>query len=218
MDERKPSRPSTSAAAAGAATRPGGAPPRTVTNPGGMRAMSAARAQPVAPAGAPVPAAIKERVKEEASNAALNVIAILRETWEDFRNSDRYFKYKAGIIAIWIALSVATFVIARPGVPAGIEAENELSARLVVARSGERTVYMLQNESDMAWTNVVVTANGRYAARVEALPARKDLAFTLDKFLGPDGKPAPSSLVVRELVLKTDEGAAELIEDGEVVR
>jgi hypothetical protein len=183
-----------------------------------MRAMSAARAQPIAPAGAPAPGAIKERVKEEASSAALNVLAILRETWDDFRSSDRYFKYKAGIIATWIALSIATFVIARPGVPAGIEAENELSARLVVAKSGERTVYMLQNESDLPWTNIVVTANGRYAARVKELPARKDIAFTLDKFLAPDGQPASTSLVVRDLILKTDEGAAELIEDGEVVR
>ncbi|HZX41971.1 MAG TPA: hypothetical protein VFE93_09050, partial [Myxococcaceae bacterium] len=41
---------------------------------------------------------VQTRIRSEAESTALNVVAILRETWEDFRNADRYFKFKAAIL------------------------------------------------------------------------------------------------------------------------
>ena len=46
---------------------------------------------------------LQTRLRAWAASTALNVAAILRETWEDFRNADRYFKYKAVILVAWFA-------------------------------------------------------------------------------------------------------------------
>ena len=81
--------------------KPGAAPSspnvRTVTNPGQMRVMSAARAAPVEekPEGP-----LGKRVASEAQNAALNALSIAKEFIEDFRERDRFFKFKAMILAI----------------------------------------------------------------------------------------------------------------------
>src|SRR4051812_20747606 len=100
-----------------AGARPGG------TNPGTPRpvttaAVTAARAQPLrsSPAVPKNAQELKLKLASETSNVALNVLAILKETWDDFRSSDRFFKFKALIIALWIALSgVGIWIATRPG-------------------------------------------------------------------------------------------------------
>src|SRR5687768_4133658 len=134
-DERKPAAP---------AKRP----PRTISNPGALKAVSAARAQPLAPA---QPALSKERLREGASSTALNVLSILRETLESFRASDRFFKYKAGILVAWVALSVTTLGVACPGEGGG----NEIDAVLIATEVSGRPVVSLQNASEDRWEDVL---------------------------------------------------------------
>ena len=50
-------------------------------------------------------AAPEPGIRSQAESTALNVVAILRETWEDFRNADRYFKFKAAILGAWAVLA-----------------------------------------------------------------------------------------------------------------
>ena len=60
---------------------------------------------------------IQTRIRSHAESTALNVVAILRETWEDFRNADRYFKVKAAILGAWAVLSLAGVFVACPAAP-----------------------------------------------------------------------------------------------------
>ena len=60
---------------------------------------------------------LQTRLRSQAESTALNVVAILRETLEDFRNADRYFKVKAAILGAWAVLSLAGVFVACPGTP-----------------------------------------------------------------------------------------------------
>ena len=75
--------------------------------------MSAARGDPLPLDEDGLP--LQTRLRDGAENTALNVVAILREVWEDFRNADRYFKYKAAILAAWAVLSLVGVGVACPG-------------------------------------------------------------------------------------------------------
>src|SRR5215207_4982084 len=119
-DGRQPPERRAPPAAPGA--RPAGAPPAP-----GARAMSAARATPLAPAGPPPP--LPQRLRAGAVNAGLNALALGREAVEDFRRRDRYFKFKALIVAAWLALSVTGITVACPG---GSMSGGDMGARLVV--------------------------------------------------------------------------------------
>src|SRR5689334_975438 len=102
-------------------------PPRTVSNPGSMRVITAQRAQPIEEEKRP----FKQRVVTGAQDLALNAASIAKEAWADFRASDRFFKMKAGIVAGWAVLAALGLVIACPG--STIFANNDLHARLVLA-------------------------------------------------------------------------------------
>ena len=51
---------------------------------------------------------------------------------EDFRNSDRYFKYKAGVLAGWLFLTVSSFGVACPGQGPS----NDIDAHLIPGVAG----------------------------------------------------------------------------------
>src|SRR4051812_33234843 len=85
--------------------RPSGAqPPRTPTNPEAFKALSAARMAGIKQA--EKPRTFGEKVKAVAADVTLNTWALLKQIGRDFKNSDRFFKYKAGIVAAWLLLSV----------------------------------------------------------------------------------------------------------------
>ncbi len=169
--------------------------------------MSAARAQPLPKSR---PNLTRAELATGAQDTALNVASVLRDTWEDFQNSDRHFKYKAGILAAWLLMSVTTFFVACPGTgsPHGI------GALLVVAGDADSPIYMVKNDGQEVWTNVTVLVNGRYTTVVGQIPPNRDVTLSPKLMKSNDNQTAPQNLKVTTLEVKTDQGNTLLLENG----
>ena len=186
-------------------------PPAAGTARPAMRAMSDARATPLAPAGPPPP--LGKRVGAALSNAGLNALAYVREAAEDFRRRDRFFKFKAMVVAAWVVLSVSGVVVACPGesLSAG-----EMGARLVVNAERVPAIVLIYNESDEPWQDVTVVVNGQYRASSGSVPAGGNLTLTPKLLLGPGNALAPLGLRITDVELRTAEGRATLMREGEL--
>lgn len=185
--------------------------PRTTPHPGSMRVLNAARAEPIAKkAEGPV----GKRLASEASNVFLNTLSVLKEMVQDFREQDRFFKYKAGIVGGWIFISVLSLVIACPG--RGIET-TDLGARVTVLPNSERPTaspsLTVTNTDDDPWENVIFVVNGKYRATVEKIDAGGIYTLTPKNLLGPEG-PMPADERFRSAEMRTDDGKAELVREG----
>jgi hypothetical protein len=176
------------------------------------RVLTAARSGtvPLDADGEPLPA----RLRSGAESTALNVVAILRETWEDFRNADQYFKYKAVILAVWATLSLLGVVVACPG--PSVHRDISLGARLVMGDETEHPALVLHNESDAAWQEVLIIVNGRYRAAISHVEPHAFVTVTPKQLMGDNGKLAPSDLRASDVELRTRKGSAVLLEHGEL--
>ncbi|OJH38728.1 hypothetical protein BON30_21090 [Cystobacter ferrugineus] len=179
----------------------------STTNP---RVMSAARTAPL-PKGQD--AAISERLKSESANVALNAVAVLKEMVGDFRQQDRFFKYKASIVGGWLLVSLATvgLTCAR-----GVKETGDFGAKLIPITS--RAAVTIMNKSDETWRDVIVVVKDNRGAEWRASVARveptKELTVTPKQLLGADGRAAPSDIRIRDVEMRTSEGRAQLLENG----
>lgn len=185
----------------------GAAPPRTPSNPGFFNPRMAA-ARTAAP-----PQSFSDRAKSFVADLGLNTLSVLRELADDFKRSDRFFKYKVLVIVSWLALSVAGIVVAMPS----NGPRNDLDAKLTMTTVVGDTVFSLKNEGQDPWTEVTVIANGSYMLAAPRVEANEMLTFEAKRLTGANGKPAPKDLRAVTLVLKTAEGRSELIKDGQAV-
>ncbi len=187
--------------------------PRSTSNPGAMKAVSAARTQPLPKS----PTLTKGVLKEGAADAALNVAGVLRDTVQDFKSSDRYFKYKFAIIAAWLTVSAATVVVACPG--EGEQGSNRIGAVVTATESLDgsgRMFYLVRNGSEHPWRNVKLIANGSYNLYREVVLPGDDVSAPSKELLGPDGKPA-LDLSIRQLRIETAEGSTWLVKNGQPI-
>jgi hypothetical protein len=157
---------------------------------------------------------LQTRLRSGAASTALNVVAILRETWEDFRNADRYFKYKAVILVAWAALSLFGIGVACPA--PSVHRDPSLGARLVVGEESERPALVLHNESDAAWQDVLIVVNGRFRAAISHVEPHAFVTVTPKQLMGDNGKLAPSDLRATDVELRTNKGSAVLLEHGQL--
>jgi hypothetical protein len=195
MNERKPAAPSTTP------------PLRAITNPQKLKVMSAERQQPLP---TEKPALTRERLKEGAAETVLNSLAILREAHESFRRANRFSKYKAGIIAAWLALSVTSAMVACPS----SETANRIRAQLVTSEVAGRAVVSVRNESKQTWRHVLVVVNGLYRATTPPVEPGTMLTVTPKLLSTREGTPAPPQLKVVDLEVQTSEGRATLLRGG----
>jgi hypothetical protein len=188
--------------------------PRRTVSQESLRVQSASRGGP----GEPGPAApVSARLREGAADTALNAAGILRDLWGDFRRKDRFFKFKALIVGAWALLSAAGIVVACPG---GGEPGNSIGARLVTSQVLDTQVFMIVNESDRTWEDVIVEVNGSWRASVPQVSHRAPgNTLTLDprRLLGEGGKSAPAHLRVVDLDVRTSRGRARLMQQGRVL-
>jgi hypothetical protein len=179
------------------------------TNP---RVMSAARAAPL-PKEQLSKAVIRERLKSESENVALNALALVKEKVEEFRQQDRFFKYKAFIVGGWLFLSVSTFgaTCARGGNQTG-----DFGAKLVSIPG--RASISIMNKSEERWEDVLIVVQDNKGAEWRASVARveptKEVTISPKQLLGASGQAAPSDIVIRGVEMRTSEGRAVLLEDG----
>jgi hypothetical protein len=157
---------------------------------------------------------LQTRLRSGATSTALNVAAILRETWDDFRNADRYFKYKAFILAAWAALSLFGIGVACP--TPSVHRDTSLGARLVVGDASERPALVLHNESDAAWQEVVVIVNGSFRTAIPHVEPHAFVTVTPKQLMGENGKLAPSDLRATDVELRTNKSSAVLLEHGQM--
>lgn len=154
----------------------------------------------------------RERLKAGAADTALNLLSILRQLWGDFLSSDRFFKYKAAIVASWLAVSLGTIFVACP--QGG--AKNPLGARLIDHRSAidGSLAISVRNQSEDTWRNVLLLVNGSYRAAQPAVEPGGILTVTPRQLSTPSGDPAPLQLQAVEVELRTSEGHATLLRGG----
>jgi hypothetical protein len=176
------------------------------------RSVSATRGEPVELDEDGLP--LQTRIRSQAESTALNVVAILRETWEDFRNADRYFKVKAGILGAWAVLSLAGVWVACPGAPVLLGPSTALGARLIMGEEPEHPAYVLSNESDRAWEDVVVVVNHSFRAAISHVEPRAFVTITPKQLMGDNGKLAPFNLKATDIELHTKKGSVLLLKDG----
>jgi hypothetical protein len=203
------------------ASNPGSIPttgPRSSTS-GSFKALSAARDKPLAPE--PVSRGdMRARLKDEAENTALNALALLREAYEDFKRSDQYFKYKALIIAVWLALSGTGIVVSCMGAPTAQQRpSNSLKARLVTTEVAGQAVYSIFNDSGEIWTGVIVRVNDDFGAKVQMLAPGKNYVLGPKSLFSKqltdrNGLPAPTEIKVSDIVVETDDGNVVLMKNG----
>lgn len=169
------------------------------------------------PAPPPGQANTKERLREGATDTVLNATTILGEMIEDFRNSDRFFKYKAGVVFVWLLLTVTSLGVACP--PAD-QSSNDLEARIIANRTEATPIFMVKNDGATPWENVLITVNGKYRATMTRIEGSGgNVTLTGAVLFDDDGKRAPSSLVITDIELKVEEpeGSATLLRGGEVL-
>ncbi|MFY0522196.1 hypothetical protein ACN28I_02950 [Archangium gephyra] len=194
--------------------QPRGTPSSTnmprVSQTNNPRVMSAARA-------APLPkeqqGQLSQKLKAESANVALNALSIVKEKVEEFREQDRFFKYKAFIVAGWVFLSISTFGVT---CARGAKQTGDFGAKLVPVTS--RASLTIMNKSEDAWekVHIVVKDNqgvewNAYVPRVE--PAR-DITITPKQLLSAEGKAAPSDITIVRVEMQTADGDAVLLENG----
>ncbi|NBD13114.1 hypothetical protein FOF48_26640 [Corallococcus sp. Z5C101001] len=200
-DARKPAPPSTSQPRAPSNPGP---QPRAATS-SGMRAVSAARTAPLEKPKVEGP--LGKRVAAETSNVLLNTFSILKEQLADFRASNRFFKYKAGIVAGWVVLSVASFAIACPG--RSLET-GDMDARLVLSDKLDRPSVTIWNESKDVWRDVTIIVNEQYRAAVAEVQPGNFVTITPKQLLGADGVTAPADLRFQSLKMRSPSDNADL--------
>lgn len=189
---------------------PTGASPRRAAS---TATRNAARATPLQAPPAPKRAAA-ERLKEGAADTVLNSISILGEVIEDFRTSDRFFKYKALTLALWFLLSVSAFAVACPNAGAA----NVINAHLVVSGNAADPIYMVTNESKSDWQGVEILVNGAYRSTMSTMAQQGGNATLSPAVLfGRDGARAPSTLRITDIVVTVQkpEASVVLLEGGQ---
>jgi hypothetical protein len=173
---------------------------------------SAARAEPL-PEDAPQKMS-KERLKEGAAETALNAAGILRDLVDDFQNSDRFFKYKAAVLAGWLLLSVTSLGVACPG--SDSKSVGSIDARLVISDVAGQRVYLIKNDSEGTWENVSVVVNQNYQTTAAQIAPYGDIGLSPRLLVDPNtGKSAPSDLVFSQIEVHCDQGAAVLLKGGQ---
>ncbi len=161
--------------------------------------------------GAPAPARKKisrESLQEGFADTVLNSVSILGEVLEDFRSSDKFFKYKAFILVAWAALTVGAFGVACPSRgPA-----NDINARLVISNDGSAPIYMVKNDSAEAWVDVSIVVNGTYRSTMSQIEANGgNVTLSPAVIFDANGNRAPSSLQIRDIEVRTNEPEATVV-------
>lgn len=169
--------------------------------------MSAARVQPAASG------PLKEKLKAGAENTALNLWGALRDSLRDFNRQSIYFKYKVLIAGIWLLLMSGTFFVACPQNPLSVS--NDLGAKLVLAGDKDRPVFMVKNEGEETWREVMLVVDKQYRAASAEVAPGSNFTITPRQLIGANGQPAPADLRPRDMELRTADGTEILLKNGE---
>ena len=180
----------------------------STTNP---RVMSAARSEPLPKE--QQKGAVGDRLKSEGANVALNALSVVKEMVQDFRQQDRFFKYKAFIVGGWALLSLATVGVT---CGRGVKTTGEFGAKLIPIAG--RSSMTIMNKSRDTWHKVVVVVKddrgGEWQAYMKEVAPGQDFTVTPKQLLGSNGQAAPADLAIRGVEMETSDGKARLLENN----
>ena len=152
-----------------------------------------------------------KRVKTGAAAAIDHAWVWARRTFsdlrEDLRHRDRWFAWKAGIVASWIVLSLVCLGVAGSG-GADRPARNRLDAYVVVRTSSLSWALLVENRSGRPWTSISLEVDG-HTFRQERLGPDERLVLSPAQFLAA-GAALPADRPPRSARLTTAEGTAEI--------
>jgi len=125
---------------------------------------------------------------------------------DDFKDSNRYFKIKVGLITGYVGVSLATvLVFIPPGELNEIDAEVRISKTEIVGGK----YFMVANQSSDTWENIVLRLNDRYTISWPRLRPGKKKAFFFNRFKGQRAKAPREDIRVEKLRIECSEGAFE---------
>lgn len=145
-----------------------------------------------------------ERLREFAEEALFQIRRVARESWEDLRRRDRFFQWKAAIVAAWTLCSIVSIRIAT-ATPAD-PADNGLGAYVALTHTTMSWGLLVENRSDEPWTDVRVILDGGWVHERPLIAAEEKVVLSPSQFLR-DGVPAPQDLEVAGLRIETNEGS-----------
>jgi hypothetical protein len=181
-------------------------PPPRPSQPQGLR--TAARAEPLPEEKKKI---TKQVLREGAVEVLLNGSSILKEVVEDFRSSDKFFKYKALILSVWFVLAITSIGVSCSGGP---PTGNSFGARLIIAGEDATLSYMVKNDSDNEWQQVVIEVNGGYYATADTLRPHGDISLSPRLMVDRGGKEAPQGLKISDVHVNCSEGDTFLLKGG----
>lgn len=153
----------------------------------------------------------QKRLKEGAIDTILNSVSIFGEMVDDFRNSDKFFKYKAMVVATWFILSLSSLVVACPANTGGVET-NDIGAQLLENRDEHPPVYTVKNDSADTWNSVVITVNGRYKSTLNRLEGNGGtITLTSAVLFDEQGTRPSSKLVIQDIRVTVDDPSADFV-------
>lgn len=160
---------------------------------------------PPPPSGSQQRPATRQILRERLEEAAFTLRRHARDNWDDFRRRDRYFQWKAAIVAVWTAVSLLSIrvAMARPDDPAA----NGLGAYAAVTHTTMSWGLLVHNRSDEPWKHVRVVLDGGWVhERAQIAPDEKVVLSPAQFSRG--GQSAPEDLAIHAVRIETDDGDA----------
>jgi hypothetical protein len=152
--------------------------------------------------------------KEAALDVFYNAKSMAADMVEDFRASDRFFKYKAGVIGSWALLAVLALFVSFPTGNPQEQQSNSLDARVLIkqvpALDRSITALYIENSGSDNWGVTVLTLNNSFTHALADLKAGGKAVVTLEKFSGTGGKTPPSDTRPQKLDIKCDRGSVSI--------
>jgi hypothetical protein len=153
---------------------------------------------------------MKEPTRSDALQAAQRVRDLARDVASDlaegYRKSTRYFRMRAGVVAGWAVLSIATLFASCP--PSG--PTNALGAVVQVLPGDESlmgTQLLVKNDSSQNWTDVSFTLDGGWRVERKTVRAGDKVVLSLRQFQR-DGASAPDDLRPQSIRIESRQGDA----------
>jgi hypothetical protein len=160
------------------------------------------------------PGTRQEAAKEAFLDVIYNARSMAAELVDDFRASDRFFKYKAGVLFLWALLIMTAMAVSCPATSEFDEPSNSLDAKVLVKKVGKLdgsfTAILIENSSGKDWGDTLLKLNNTYTHALADLQAGTKAVVQIDKFSGPGGSTPPPDLKVQKLEITCKRGHTEI--------
>ncbi len=150
----------------------------------------------------------KGAAAEMAGDLGFRVPSFLREQWSDFRTSDRYFKLKGLIVTLWVAVSLASLIVAFGSSGVASPESNDLGAYVRKQKASLGWSLLIHNTTDDAWTGCQLSLNGGFIHVKPMIAPGEKVVVGVAQFQ-KDGQAPPSDEEPRTLRIRCKEGDTE---------